>query len=70
MGKALMRRLPRREMLPTSYLFAKGHRIRLALAGADSDHFAPVEGEGSVLTFHYGGPRPSRITLPSRVMQP
>lgn len=29
-------------LLPTAYQFARGTRIRLALAGADLDHFAPV----------------------------
>jgi uncharacterized protein len=55
------------DIIPTSYLFGKGHRIRLALAGADSDHFATLPEEGTQLTFHYGATRPSRITLPSRV---
>jgi len=27
------------DILPTSYLFKKGHKIRIALAGADQDHF-------------------------------
>lgn len=27
------------DLLPLSYLFARGHRIRLVLAGADADHF-------------------------------
>lgn len=27
------------DLLPTSYLFERGHRVRLALAGADADHF-------------------------------
>ncbi|RMH32306.1 MAG: CocE/NonD family hydrolase [Nitrospirae bacterium] len=30
------------DLLPTSYEFKRHHRIRLALAGADRDHFAPV----------------------------
>ncbi len=28
------------DLLPTSYLFKKGHSIRVAVAGADKDHFA------------------------------
>ncbi len=31
-------------LLPTSYLFKKGHRIRLAIAGSDRDHFRPLPG--------------------------
>jgi putative CocE/NonD family hydrolase len=34
-------------LFPTSYLFRRGHRIRLALAGADRDHFARIPAEGS-----------------------
>jgi hypothetical protein len=30
------------DLLPTSYLFRAGHSIRIALAGADADHFSPV----------------------------
>jgi putative CocE/NonD family hydrolase len=32
------------DLLPTSYLFKKGHSIRIALAGADKDHFATMPG--------------------------
>ena len=32
------------DFLPTSYQFKKGHRIRLALAGTDKDHFASDPG--------------------------
>ena len=28
------------DLLPTSYCFQKGHRIRVAIAGADQDHFS------------------------------
>ena len=27
------------DLLPTSYLFKKGHSVRVAIAGADKDHF-------------------------------
>ncbi|MCC6796143.1 MAG: CocE/NonD family hydrolase [Candidatus Hydrogenedentes bacterium] len=30
------------DLLPTSYLFKKGHSIRIAIAGADKDHFHPT----------------------------
>lgn len=36
------------DLLPTSYVFPAGHRIRLALAGADADHFARIPAEGPV----------------------
>ncbi len=52
------------ELLPISYLFARGHRIRLALAGADRDHFAVLPG-APTLAFHRGGPEPAHIELPA-----
>ncbi len=30
------------ELLPTSYLFRQGHRMRLSIAGADKDNFAQI----------------------------
>jgi len=50
------------ELLPVSYRFAAGHRVRLALAGADADAFAPVA--PSTLEVHRGGARASRLVLP------
>jgi hypothetical protein len=35
------------DLLPTSYVFAAGHAIRIALAGADADHFARIPAEGT-----------------------
>ncbi|CCC26927.1 conserved hypothetical protein [Mycobacterium tuberculosis variant africanum GM041182] len=32
------------DLLPTSYLFQPGHRIRIAIAGADASHFAILPG--------------------------
>jgi putative CocE/NonD family hydrolase len=53
------------ELLPTSYLFRKGHRIRVAIAAADRDHFAPIpEGRPPLLTLYRDRERPSRVTLP------
>jgi len=52
------------DLQPTSYRFKQGHAIRLALAGADKDFFAPLSGEPPDLTFHRGTPYPSRIALP------
>ena len=50
---------------PTSWLFRKGHRIRVALAGADRDHFERVPaGRFPVLTVRYGEDQASRIVLP------
>lgn len=52
------------ELLPTSYLFRAGHRIRVALSGADRDHFAAVPGAPSAVRLHRDRARPSGITLP------
>jgi len=52
-------------LLPTSWLFAKGHALRIAVAGADADYFAQVPA-GDLPTFHIqrGGREGSRIDLP------
>jgi len=52
------------DLLPTSYLFRAGHRVRLALAGADKDHFFTPPGEPPVLRFYRDNVRASRIDLP------
>lgn len=52
-------------LLPTSYEFGRGHRLRVALAGADAGHFAPIEPQATVLGVHRGAAHPSRIELPT-----
>ncbi len=53
------------ELLPTSYVFAPGHAIRLALAGADHDHFAQIPADGApLLHVHRSRDMASRIDLP------
>jgi putative CocE/NonD family hydrolase len=54
------------ELLPISYQFSKGHRIRVALAGADKDHFAPPKFAhlGSVFDVLSGGDHASYVNLP------
>ena len=52
-------------LLPTSWRFAAGHRIRIAIAAADRDHFARIpDGRPPQLTFFHGAAKPSRIELP------
>ena len=56
-------------MLPMSYQFKKGHKIRLSIAGADKDHFqapkfASLCTELEVLR---GSEYPSRLSLPQDV---
>ncbi|MBW2316618.1 MAG: CocE/NonD family hydrolase [Deltaproteobacteria bacterium] len=53
------------DLLPVSYLFRTGHSIRLALAGADADHFARIPAEGEpVWTVFRNAAHPSRLILP------
>jgi predicted acyl esterase len=53
-------------MLPMSYEFKKGHRIRLSIAGCDKDHFkAPKFAKlGTQLTILRGGSNCSLLSLP------
>jgi putative CocE/NonD family hydrolase len=52
-------------LLPTSYVFRAGHRIRLALAGADRDHFALIPPDAPpAWDVHRDAPHPSRVILP------
>lgn len=53
------------ELLPTSYLFRKGHRIRLSVAASDSDHFTRIpDGRPPRLTLFRDRQRASRLVLP------
>ena len=53
------------DLLPTSYLFRAGHRIRVAIAAADSDHFSRIpNGRPPRLSFFRTGERSSRVALP------
>ncbi|MDA0738882.1 MAG: CocE/NonD family hydrolase [Nitrospirae bacterium] len=51
-------------LLPTSYLFKKGHRIRLALAGTDRDHFKILTGPPPTFRIFRNGNTSSHLTLP------
>jgi putative CocE/NonD family hydrolase len=54
-------------LLPTSWLFKAGSRIRLAIAGADADHYVQTpHGRPPALTVHHGTAFPSAIDLPWR----
>jgi len=52
------------DLLPTSYLFRKGRRIRVAFAGADKDHFDNAPGDPPTVKMHRGRLHRSRIVLP------
>jgi predicted acyl esterase len=57
----------RLSLLPTSWRVAAGHRLRVALAGADSDNFGQVpHGRPPLLAIHRGGTHASSIALPLR----
>jgi len=51
-------------LLPTSYQFKAGHRIRVALAGADKDHFQSLPGPPPVWDIWHTTTRPSHLDLP------
>jgi putative CocE/NonD family hydrolase len=53
------------QLWPIVALIKTGHRIRIAIAGADADMFDPIPAEGNAtLTIHRGGDNPSRVILP------
>jgi predicted acyl esterase len=56
----------RMDLLPTSWLFRAGHRIRLAVGGADADNFVMVPSDGPEPTFilYLGGDGANAIDLP------
>jgi putative CocE/NonD family hydrolase len=54
-------------LLPTSWCVKAGHRLRVAIAGADADNFGQVpHGRPPVLSIRRGGAHASSITLPMR----
>ena len=52
------------DFLPTSYQFKQGHRIRLALGGADTDHFALISDQSRTLTIFHSRDQASHLELP------
>ncbi len=50
-------------LLPLSHRLARGSRVRLAIAGADADHFAAPPFPGASLSVEWG-PGGSRLVLP------
>jgi putative CocE/NonD family hydrolase len=54
-------------LIPTSWTFARGSRVRISIAGADVDHYAQVpHGRPPLLTVRRGGAMASAVTLPWR----
>jgi putative CocE/NonD family hydrolase len=55
------------KLFATAALIRRGHRIRLAIAGADRDTFRLLSnGRPERFDIHRGGPEPSAVTLPLR----
>ena len=53
------------QLWPIAVLIRAGHRIRIAIAGADADMFDLIPAEGTAtLNVHRGGDNPSRLVLP------
>jgi len=52
------------DLLPTSYLFNKGHRIRVAISGVDRDYFAQLPGPLPTLKVLRNSRHPSHLILP------
>jgi hypothetical protein len=54
------------DLLPTSFLFRAGHRVRLAIAGVDAGFFdAPLPVSPLIYEVHRDQPHPSRLDLPT-----
>jgi putative CocE/NonD family hydrolase len=51
------------DLLPTSYLFQPGHRIRIAIAGADASHFAILPGGPPIVSIYRSRLHASRVDL-------
>ncbi|MFH5927127.1 CocE/NonD family hydrolase [Roseomonas xinghualingensis] len=63
-GRAERLRIP---LLPTSWVFKAGSRIRLSIAGTDMDHCAQVpHGRPPILSILHGGEHASVLDLPMR----
>lgn len=52
------------DMLPTSHLFKKGHRIQIRLAGVDVDNFKNLYPNGGSWEIHHDAEHPTSVELP------
>ena len=58
-------------LLPTSWVFAEGSRIRVTISGADADHYGHVpHGRPPSVTILRGGDHSSFIDMPLRGAEP
>ena len=52
------------DLYPVSYLFEKGHRVRVAVAGADKDHFSFIPNDPPTVKVYRNAEYSSHIDLP------
>lgn len=52
------------DMLPTSHLFRKGHRVQIRIAGVDIYNFKNLYPKGGSWEIHHGSEHPSHVELP------
>lgn len=66
LGRPQLLRIP---LLPVSWAFRTGSRLRFSIAGADADHCGQVpHGRPPKLTVHWGGETASYIELPANAL--
>lgn len=54
-------------MLPTSYLVRKGHRLRIAIAGADAEHYRNMTNDAPIYRIYRSFAHPSRVIIPTEM---
>jgi predicted acyl esterase len=52
------------DLLPISWEFKKGSRIRVSISGVDKDIFEIINPEGYEINLHYGAKYASKLNLP------
>jgi predicted acyl esterase len=52
------------DLLPISWEFKKGSKIRISISGTDKDIFEIVNPDGYEIDVHYGANYPSKLNLP------
>ena len=52
------------DMLPTSHLFKKGHKIQIRLAGTDTHNFKNLYPNGGAWDVYHNSENPSHVELP------
>jgi putative CocE/NonD family hydrolase len=55
------------DLLPISWEFKKGSKIRISISGTDKDIFEIINPQGYEIKVHYGSKYPSKLNLPLKV---